>query len=105
MKAVTDQSFQADVLDEKGKTVLLDFWAEWCGPCKMMMPVLEAIDEKYAERLSVCKLDTDANPVTAQEYRITGIPCCILFKDGTEIARIVGYKSQDDMETELKPHL
>ena len=98
---VTDASFEQEVIQEKEKHVLVDFWAEWCGPCKMLAPVIEEIGTKLESKLKVCKLDTDKSQDTAQKYQITGIPCCILFSNGEEKGRIVGYRSAEAMETEL----
>ena len=102
---VTDANFQDEVLNEKDKAVLVDFWAEWCGPCRMLAPVIEAMDKKYEGSLKVCKLDTDANPEIAQKYQITGIPCCIVFKNGEEASRIVGYRSESAMESDLSQYI
>ena len=77
---------------------------EWCGPCRMLSPVIEAMSDKFSN-LKVLKLNTDENPTTSQEHKITGIPCCILFKDGAEVSRIVGYKSESAFEAELKQHI
>jgi thioredoxin 1 len=99
---VTDTSFQKEVLDEKETYVLVDFWAEWCGPCKMLAPTLNAISEKFKGKVKVCKLDVDANGVTAQKYTITSIPCNILFKDGQEIDRIIGHRTESQFTSELQ---
>jgi thioredoxin 1 len=98
---VTDQNFKKEVLDEKQKYVLVDFWAEWCGPCRMLAPVVESMGKKFDAKLKVCKLDTDSNIETAQTYTITNIPCCIVFKDGKEVSRIIGYRSESAFELEL----
>jgi len=103
--AVTDESFEKEVLEEKEFPVLVDFWAEWCGPCRMLAPVIESLSEKLKNSLKVRKLDTDANPETAQTYQITGIPCCILFQNGKEIKRVIGYKPQAAFEAELASFL
>ncbi len=102
--SVTDSNFDAEVL-KSDRPVLVDFWAEWCGPCRMLAPVIESISEKYSSQLKVVKLDTDENQVTAQESEITGIPCCILFKDGSEIARFTGYRPLAAFEAELIKHI
>ena len=98
---LTDDSFENEVLNEPDKAVLVDFWAEWCGPCKMLAPVIEAMSTKFSDTLKTCKLDTDSSPLSAQKYQITGIPCCILFKNGEEVSRIVGYRSESAFEEEL----
>lgn len=98
---VTDQTFNDEVLAEQDKLVLVDFWAEWCNPCRMLAPVVESMETKFSETYKICKLDTDANSNTAQKYQITGIPCCIVFKKGQEVARIIGYRSESAFETEL----
>ncbi|MGE4169456.1 MAG: thioredoxin [Candidatus Margulisiibacteriota bacterium] len=99
---VSDSTFKAEVLDVKDTPVLVDFWAEWCGPCRMLAPVVESLSNKFSASLKVCKLDTDSNPETAQAFQITGIPCCILFQNGKEVTRLVGYRSESAFEAELK---
>jgi thioredoxin 1 len=79
--AVTDDSFATDVLAAKG-TVLVDFWAEWCGPCKAIAPALEEIGREYAGKLTIAKVNIDDNPVTPNTYQVRAIPTLILFKDG-----------------------
>ena len=101
MLDVTDESFEQEVIQEQDKYVLVDFWAEWCGPCKMLKPVVEAMEKKFESELKVCKCDTDANAAIAQKYQISGIPCCIVFKEGKEVERYVGYRSESSFETEL----
>lgn len=87
--AVTDDSFSHDVLSSSAP-VLVDFWAPWCRPCKMMIPVLEEIAREKAAELRVVKLDVDANPNTAQDFEVASIPTIILFKDCHAVKRIVG---------------
>jgi thioredoxin 1 len=88
-KPVTDQSFDADVLKAPGP-VLVDFWAEWCGPCKAIGPALEEIGAEYAGKLTVAKVNIDENPVTPNNYAVRGIPTLILFKDGKPVSTKVG---------------
>jgi thioredoxin 1 len=100
----TDANFSSEVLQSK-QPVLVDFWAEWCGPCRMMAPVIESIAKKYSGKLKVCKLDADANQKSAADYQITGLPCCILFKSGQEVDRIIGFRGEDDMVDQLRSHI
>ncbi len=97
---VSDDSFADDVLGSNAP-VLVDFWAAWCGPCKMVAPVLEEIATEKAGRLRVVKLDVEANPVTAQEFGVVSIPTMILFKDGKPVKRIVGAKGKAALLREL----
>jgi len=100
-KEVTDSSFKSEVLDEKSMPVLVDFWAPWCGPCRMVAPVVEEMEKKFSGRLKVLKLNTDENTSTSMTYQITGIPCIIIFKNGNEATRLVGYRPADAMEKEI----
>ena len=97
-------SFDTDVINSD-KPVLVDFWAEWCGPCRLLGPILESISEKLSDKLNILKLNTDENPNTAQESNITSIPCCILYKDGKEIHRIIGFKPEPAFIEELQQHI
>ena len=90
---VSDSSFDQDVLQAEGP-VLVDFWAEWCGPCKMIAPVLEELAGEYGEKLKVCKMDVDANPDTAPKYGIRGIPTLIQFYNGDVAGTKVGAHSK-----------
>lgn len=96
-KVFTDANFQAEVLQSK-KPVMVDFWAEWCGPCRMLGPVVERIAEVNAERIIVGKMNVDENPNTPGQYGIQGIPTLILFQDGQVAKQIVGYQSQDKIQ-------
>ncbi len=88
-KPVTDQSFEMDVL-KASEPVLVDFWAEWCGPCKMIAPALDELAGEFAGRLTVAKVNIDENPATPNTYAVRGIPTLILFKDGKPAATQVG---------------
>jgi len=93
---VTDSSFDAEVLNSE-TPVLVDFWAEWCGPCKMIAPVLNEIADEYAGKLKVCKVDVDANPDVPPKFGIRGIPTLILFKGGNAEATKVGALSKTQL--------
>ncbi|MEY8018761.1 thioredoxin [Mycobacterium servetii] len=97
---VTDASFATEVLSSD-KPVLVDFWATWCGPCKMVAPVLEQIASEQGEQLTVAKLDVDANPQTASQFQVVSIPTMILFKGGQPVKRIVGAKGKAALLREL----
>src|SRR3954469_14761513 len=98
--AVTDDSFSDDVLPSSNP-VLVDFWATWCGPCKMIAPVPEEIPSEKAGSLTIAKLDVDANPGTARDFQVVSIPTLILFKDGKPVKRIVGTKGKAALLREL----
>ena len=100
---VTDDSFSQDVLTSY-TPVLVDFWATWCGPCKMIAPVLEEIAAEKAGELKVVKLDVDANPATARDFQVVSIPTLILFKDGAPVKRIVGAKGKAALLKEIAEH-
>src|SRR5215204_739351 len=93
-KEATDTNFQADVLGSD-KPVLVDFWAEWCGPCRMIAPSVEAVAEEYQEKANVFKMNVDENMNVPQQFGIRGIPTLILFKGGQEQERIVGAVTRD----------
>jgi thioredoxin len=100
----TDGDFEADVLKSE-KAALVDFWAEWCGPCKMIAPLLDEAARDYADRMSVVKLNVDENPNTAQKFGIRSIPTLMLFKDGTVQAQKLGAMSKSQLTEFLETNL
>lgn len=100
----TDANFEADVLNAD-KPVLVDYWAEWCGPCKMIAPILEEVAQEYSEKLKVCKIDIDANQGTPPKYGIRGIPTLMLFKNGEVSATKVGALSKSQLQAFLDSNI
>jgi len=101
---VTDASFDQDVL-AAGGPVLVDFWAAWCGPCKMIAPVLDQLAGEYAGRLTICKMDVDGNKETPAKFGIRGIPTLMIFKNGNMEAQTVGALSKPDLEEFIKSNI
>ena len=103
-QVVSDQNFETEVI--KSETpVLVDFWAAWCGPCRMVAPVLEEIANEQGENVKIAKLDVDANPITAGRFGVRSIPTMILFKNGREADRVVGYHPKEQLLKKLQPHI
>jgi len=101
---VTDSTFADDVL-KSDKIVVVDFWATWCGPCKMVAPVLDEIAGENKDTLTVAKLDIDANPATARDYQVMSIPTMIVFKGGQPVKQIVGAKPKAALLSDLADYL
>ncbi|WP_047150563.1 thioredoxin [Aneurinibacillus tyrosinisolvens] len=100
---VTDNSFQNEV--ETGGTVLVDFWAPWCGPCKMIAPVLEEINGEIGDNLKIAKVNVDENPESAQRFAVMSIPTLMLFKDGQVVDKIIGFQPKDNLMSTINKHL
>lgn len=100
---VTDNSFETEVLNTDGP-VLVDFWAEWCGPCRALGPKLEEISNEMADQVKVVKLNIDENPDSASKYGVRGIPTMIVFKGGKEVDQIVGNQPKENIVAMLSKH-
>lgn len=103
-KQTSDDEFQADVLDQS-TPVLVDFWAPWCGPCKMVAPILEELSEEYADKIQVVKLNTDENPGITGRYGITGIPTMNVYVNGEVVKTVVGALPKQKLVRELEDYL
>ncbi|OUI77965.1 thioredoxin [Commensalibacter intestini] len=103
-KAVTDASFEADVL-KSSKPVLVDFWAEWCGPCKMIAPVLEELAKELGDTVTIAKVNVEENPETPTNFGVRGIPTMILFKDGAPVATKVGALPKEKLKAWIESAL
>ncbi len=101
---ITDNTFDAEVL-KSDIPVLTDFWAEWCGPCKTIAPILEEISEEYDGKLKIAKMDVDENPRTPARFGIQGIPTLMLFKNGQEMERLVGALPKEHLLSRIRSHL
>jgi thioredoxin 1 len=100
LKQVTDSDFEEQVLNSP-QPVLVDFWAAWCGPCQMIAPVVEQVAEEFKDALRVVKLDVDTNQRSATSYGVQSIPTLLIFKDGKEVKRLVGFMPKDRLSGEV----
>ena len=103
-KDVTDATFQSEVLDSD-KTIMVDFWAEWCGPCRAVGPILDQIATEHADKLSIVKLNVDDNPETAMKYGITSIPAMKVYRGGEVVKTVIGAKPKPALEADLAEFL
>ena len=104
LKEVSDSSFEKDVLGSD-RPVLVDFWADWCAPCRMIAPTVAAVAEQYGDTATVVKLNVDDNPSTTQRYGIKGIPTLILFRDGKEVERFVGATTKESISKMIEKYI
>ena len=104
IKELTDANFEDEVLKSEVPT-LVDFWAVWCGPCKQIAPMVDALADDYKGRVKVAKLDVDHNQIMAQQYGVKSIPTLLIFKGGKVVGQMVGAMPRSKLETELKKHL
>lgn len=100
---VTDQTFKSEV--EGQGTVLVDFWAPWCGPCKMIAPVLEELDKEIGDSLKIAKVNVDDNPESAARFGVMSIPTLIVFKNGEPVDKVIGFQSKDMLKSVVSRHL
>lgn len=101
----TDSNFSALVLSEKNKPVLVDFWAEWCGPCKIQGPIVQEVAKEIGDKAKIGTLEVDLNPVTAQQYQILSIPTVAIFKNGERVWTAIGVQQKETLLAEIKNYL
>ncbi|AZP05524.1 thioredoxin [Jeotgalibaca ciconiae] len=102
VKALTDSNFDTET---KEGVVLVDFWATWCGPCRMQSPIIDELDEEMGDKVSFTKMDVDANPSTPQEFGIMGIPTLLIKKDGEVVEKLVGFTPKERLEEVLEQYV
>lgn len=102
---VTDKAFGESVANPTAGTVLVDFWATWCGPCRMLAPILQEVDAEIGDRLTIAKLDVDQNPETASRFGVMSIPTMIVFRNGEAVSKMVGLQSKEQLLEWIKEYL
>jgi thioredoxin 1 len=100
---ISDQTFKSEV--ETGGTVLVDFWAPWCGPCRMIAPVLEELDKEIGDQVKIAKLNVDENPESASRFGVMSIPTLIVFKDGQPVDKVIGFQPKDSLKSVVSRHM
>ena len=103
-RSVTDATFEQDVINSE-KTILVDFWAEWCGPCRAVGPILDQIAAEHSEKIEIVKLNVDENPQTAAKYQITSIPAMKVYQKGEVVKTVIGAKPKPALEADLAAYL
>lgn len=98
------ENFSKEVV-QSDKLTIVDFWAQWCGPCKMLSPIIDELDKEYEGKVKICKVDTDANQELSNQFQIVSIPTVIFFKDGKQVDKFVGFKSKDAVKKIINPLL
>src|SRR5262245_51612638 len=104
VQTFTDNNFESDVL-KAGAPVLVDFWADWCGPCKRLAPTVDALAAEYAGKVTVGKMNVDENPDVPVKYQVKGIPTLLLFKGGQVVESVIGWAHKDDLKKVLDKHV
>jgi thioredoxin 1 len=104
VKELTDANFESEVLKSSTPT-LVDFWAVWCGPCKQIAPMIDALADEYKGRLNVAKMDVDHHQITPQQYRVSSIPTLLIFKGGKVVGQLMGAVPRKKLEDEIQKHL
>ncbi|HBC97412.1 MAG TPA: thioredoxin [Clostridium sp.] len=104
MEKINDMVFNEEVI-ANDMPVVVDFWAPWCGPCKMVGPVMEELDEKYSGKIKFVKVNVDENPITSQKFRISSIPTIMVFKNGKAVENMVGFRPKSDFEQVLNRYI
>jgi thioredoxin 1 len=104
VQTFTDSNFEETVM-KSGQPVLVDFWAEWCGPCKRLGPTIEALASDYAGKVTIGKLNVDENPTTAMKFQIRGIPAMLVFKNGEVVESVVGLTPKEELKRVLDKHV
>ncbi|MFQ5689715.1 MAG: thioredoxin [Gemmatimonadota bacterium] len=100
---ITDDNFSQEIESAEG-LAMVDFWAEWCGPCRLVGPIVEELADQYADRVKVGKLDVDRNPMTAQRFNVRSIPSILFFKDGEHVDTVIGARPKASLEAKIQQH-